>query len=99
MDNKSEPNFDSQFEELTTEWRTLRNLTIEVAGGFRGSWEKMFEMRISFFDKLILLSSGTFALSLTMLGSLHSHAASGNPLVGIGYLKRAWVLMLVSILM
>jgi hypothetical protein len=58
-------------------------------------------MRISFFEKLILLASGTFAHSLTFLSTLHSHSheMSPRPLVlGISYLKSAWVLMLVSIL-
>jgi hypothetical protein len=35
---------------------------------------KTSELRISFYEKLILLAGGSFALSLTFLGSLQRHA-------------------------
>jgi hypothetical protein len=58
---------------------------------------KTSEMRISFFEKLILLSGGSFALSLTFLGSLHRAALQGKPLAAMGKLETAWILLLVCI--
>lgn len=97
MENRSE-DFDTQFSELNAEWFALRDSMFKDLHGFSGSLENAYVMRISFFEKLILLASGTFALSLTLLSSLHSHATSGRPLVGVRYLEGAWILMLVSIL-
>jgi hypothetical protein len=90
--------FDSQFSKLNAEWLALRDSTFKDMHEFTDSLKSTYGMRISFFEKLILLSSGTFALSLTLLGSLHGHAPSAKPLVGSRYLESAWVLMLVSIL-
>src|SRR6266478_8910375 len=97
MENTS-GDFDSQFSELNAEWFALRDSMFKDLHGFHGILENTYVMRISFFEKLILLASGTFALSLTLLSSLHSHAMSARPLVGIRYLESAWVLMLVSVL-
>jgi hypothetical protein len=97
MENKSQ-DFESQFSELNAEWFALRDSMFKDAHGFRAGLENAYGMRISFFEKLILLASGTFALSLTFLSSIHGHATTGQPLVGIRYLESAWVLMLVSIL-
>jgi hypothetical protein len=97
MENESQ-DFDSRFSELNTEWFALRDSMFKDMHGFSGGLEHNYGIRISFFEKLILLASGTFALSLTLLSSIHGHATSVQPLVGIHYLESAWVLMLVSIL-
>jgi hypothetical protein len=97
MDDKTE-SFDSQFSLLNAEWSSLRENMFKDMQGFTGNLQNTFSMRISFYEKLILLASGTFALSLTLLSSLHGHAPSPRPLAGIHYLHWSWVLMLVSIL-
>jgi hypothetical protein len=58
---------------------------------------KTSEMRISFYEKLILLAAGSFALSLTFLGSLQRHANQGSPLAAMGRLEAGWILLLVCI--
>jgi len=58
---------------------------------------KVIQMRISFYGKLILLAGGSFALSLTFLGSLQRHTPQSAPLVAMGRFTAAWVLLLVSI--
>ncbi len=55
---------------------------------------KTSEMRVAFYEKLILLAGGSFALSLTFLGSLHRAAAPSHPLAAMGRLETAWVLLL-----
>jgi hypothetical protein len=59
---------------------------------------KIATMRTSFFEKLMLLAAGSFALTLTLLAFLRSHAAPNQPLASLVYLKTAWGLMLTSIL-
>jgi hypothetical protein len=54
-------------------------------------------MHLSFYEKLILLAGGSFALSLTFLVSLQRHALQGVPLVAMSRLKGAWGLLLLSI--
>jgi hypothetical protein len=58
---------------------------------------KTSELRTSFYEKLILLAGGSFALSLTFLGSLHRTAVQGHPLAAMGRLETAWVLLLACI--
>lgn len=63
---------------------------------------KISEMRISFYEKLILLAGGSFALSVTFLGSLQRHASQSpalTPLLAMGRLKAAWILLLVCIVL
>jgi hypothetical protein len=57
---------------------------------------RIAEMRISFFEKIILLAGGTFALSLTFLGSLQHHNL-GSPITAMWSLEGSWVLLLSSI--
>jgi hypothetical protein len=57
---------------------------------------KIAEMRISFFEKIILLAGGSFALSVTFLGSLQRHNL-GSPIKMMWGLEGSWVLLLVSI--
>ena len=56
-------------------------------------------LRISFFDKLILLAGGTFALSFTFLGALQRRVAPGTarPLSGLRSFEFAWVMLLLCI--
>lgn len=54
-------------------------------------------MHLSFYEKLILLAGGSFALSLTFLVSLQRHALQGVPLVAMSRLKGAWGLLLLCI--
>ncbi len=58
---------------------------------------KTSELRTSFYEKLILLAGGSFALSLTFLGSLHRAALQGRPLAAMGRLEAAWILLLACI--
>jgi hypothetical protein len=60
---------------------------------------KTSEMRISFYEKLILLAGGSIALSLTFLASLQKNPHDGNSLTDLGGLKAAWVLLLASIVL
>jgi hypothetical protein len=55
-------------------------------------------IRTNFFEKLMLLAAGSFALTLTLLAFLRTHAAPNQPLASLIYLKTAWGLMLASIL-
>ena len=61
---------------------------------------KTSELRISFYERLILVASGSFALSLTFMGSLQRHASQSpalTPLLATGRLKAAWILLLMCI--
>jgi len=61
---------------------------------------KISEMRIAFFEKLILLSGGSFALSLSFLTSLNHRGPQSQltaPLHALGRFKAAWVLLLACI--
>jgi hypothetical protein len=72
----------------------------QVAGSHAAAdrFIKTSEMRIAFYEKLILLAGGSFALSLTFLGSLHRVALpTASPLLAMNRLKTAWVLLLVCI--
>jgi hypothetical protein len=59
----------------------------------------IIEKRVDFFDKLILLAGGSFALSLTFVFSLSKHDLQNAGIQGIGYLKAGWALMLLSIVL
>jgi hypothetical protein len=58
---------------------------------------KTSEMRTSFYEKLILLAGGSFALSLTFLTSLHRATLQSRPLAAMGRLEAAWILLLTCI--
>jgi hypothetical protein len=60
---------------------------------------KTCEIRITFYERLVLLAGGSFALSLTYLGSLHRYAVQSKPLVAMGRLNAAWILLLVCIVL
>lgn len=57
---------------------------------------KIAEMRISFYEKLILLAGGSFALSVTLLGSLQ-RAAPAEHLKSMWCLEGAWIFLLLAI--
>jgi hypothetical protein len=58
MENKS-GNFDSQFSQLNAEWVALHESTFKDLQGFSGTLQYSYGARIGFFEKLILLASGT----------------------------------------
>jgi hypothetical protein len=57
---------------------------------------KIAEMRISFFEKIILLAGGSFALSVTFLGSIQRHNLA-SPIRSLWVIEGAWVLLFASI--
>lgn len=59
---------------------------------------RILERRVDFFDKLILLAGGGFALSLTFVFSLSKHELQNARIDGIGYLRAGWILMLLCII-
>ena len=74
---------------LYEEWSRVRDTTLEEAHQSVDRAIKLTEVRTSFFEKLILLATGSFALSLTFLGTLHRHTEQGSPLAALGCLKAA----------
>jgi hypothetical protein len=60
---------------------------------------KTSEMRTGFYEKLILLAGGSFALSLAFLGYLHRATLHTSPLAAMARLKAAWILLLVCIVL
>ena len=84
---------------LHQEWSRDREATIqEMHHGLDGAI-KTIERRIAFFDKLILLAGGSFALSLTFVSTLHKSQAQNASFVSVWCLKAAWVFMLLCILL
>lgn len=60
---------------------------------------KLTEQRIGFFEKLIILDAGTFALTLTFLGALSSHIPRPVPTgIHLSLMYWGWILLLISIL-
>jgi hypothetical protein len=82
---------------LYEEWSCARDGMLEEVHRSLDIAIKLTEMRSGFFEKLILLATGSFALSLTFLGSLNKHA-QGTPLSALYYLKGSWVLLITCIL-
>jgi hypothetical protein len=58
---------------------------------------KVWQLRIAFAEKLILLNTGTFALSLTFLGSFGQHTAARQAFHNIWFLYSAWACLFLSI--
>lgn len=84
---------------LYQEWARSREATIEeMRCGLDGAI-KTIERRIAFFDRLILLAGGSFALSLTFVSTLHKSQAPNVNFVSVGCLKGAWVFMLLCIVL
>jgi hypothetical protein len=82
---------------LGEEWSRSREATVEEMHRSLDGFIKMIERRIAFFDRLILLAGGSFALSLTLVSTLHKTAQNAD-FVSAGCLKAAWVLMLFCII-
>lgn len=82
---------------LGEDLETAEESRIADSHRFAERYIKTSEMRISFYEKLILLSGGSFALSLTFLSSLHR--ATLKPLTSMRALECAWILLLVSIVL
>lgn len=60
---------------------------------------KLTNQRIGFFEKLIILDAGTFALTLTFLGALSSRIPSTVPAgIHLSLMYWGWILLLMSIL-
>jgi hypothetical protein len=91
------PEFGSKFTELRKDFEAYQQSQVEEWRNATDRFIKVSEMRISFYEKLILLAGGSFALSLTFVGSLQRHALQGNILLAMGRLKWAWFLLLVCI--
>ncbi len=77
-----------------------RDVTLDDTEAMFDRLTKLWEMRIAFIDKVILLDTGTFALSLTFLASVGSHSvarAFSGPFLHTLY--AAWALLFLSILL
>jgi hypothetical protein len=83
--------------QLVKDFASYEETRIAESHKFAERFIKTSEMRISFYEKLILLSGGSFALSLTFLTSLHR--ATLNPLASMKVLESAWILLLISIVL
>jgi hypothetical protein len=77
------------------EWHSRRAVDAQELQSRRKSVFEALERRIAFFEKLILLAGGSFALSLAFLSSLHKHEVQNTRLEHVGLLETAWVLMLI----
>jgi hypothetical protein len=87
--------FLDQFKEML---RARDETLADSAEGLEGL-RKVWEGRISYTEKLILLDTGTFALSLSFLGALGSHSAAKSlPYLFLPTIYSAWASLLVSIL-
>jgi ABC-type transporter Mla MlaB component len=87
----------SSLGELRRDMADFQRSKIDEWHSITDSFIKTSEMRISFYEKLILLVGGSFALSLTFVGSLHRYSVQNSALAATGRLKTAWVLLLVCI--
>ena len=85
---------------LYEEWSSARNAMLAEAQKIVDYSIRTTEMRTAFFEKIILLATGSFALSLTFVGSLHRHAAPQEaPLSALRSLEAAWMLIFACIVL
>jgi hypothetical protein len=77
------------------EWRSRQALDARELQDRQKIAFGSLERRIVFFEKLILLAGGSFALSLAFVGSLHRHELQNTRLEHLGLLETAWILMLI----
>jgi hypothetical protein len=84
--------------QLRDERAAYEKTAVDEMHRWASNWTKLSEMRIAFHEKLILLAGGSFALSLTLLGSLQ-HETRVNSITGIRLLEIAWSLLLLSIVL
>lgn len=87
-----------KFTELRKEFEAYEKSQIEEWHSIVDTFIKISQLRIAFYEKLILLSGGCFALSVTFLGLLHRNEVGQKFLFSLGRLKWAWSLLLVSII-
>jgi hypothetical protein len=57
------------------------------------------QQQSGFFEKLILLDTGAFALTLTFLGALGSHIHKPSPSFHLGWMYVGWLLLIVSVVL
>jgi hypothetical protein len=81
---------------LVQQFRNDAERDLDGAYCLADQFTKIAEMRVSYFEKIILLAGGSFALSLTFLGSLQRHNA-GSPVRALWSLELSWILLLVAI--
>jgi len=84
---------------LYQEWSRSRQETVDEMHRTLDGAIKIIERRIAFFDRLILLAGGTFALSLTFVSTLHKAQGQNANFVSVWSLKAAWILMLFCIVL
>jgi ABC-type Fe3+-siderophore transport system permease subunit len=96
------PDQESQLTELRKDMESYQRLQVAEWHTAYSEFMKSSELPISFYEKLILLAGGSFALSLTFLAALQRHT-SQNPgaasLSAMGKLKASWVLLLICIVL
>jgi hypothetical protein len=83
---------------LWGEYVKSREELFESATKLYDMTSRSVEMRMAFFEKLVLVAAGSFALTFTFLSYLRGHLAPGNVIQGLGYLKVGWGMMLICIL-
>jgi len=86
----------SQFTELRKDLEAYQRSQVEELHSVIETFIKISQLRIAFYEKLILLAGGSFALSLTFLGFFQQHEFGGRK-VSLRSLKWAWALLLISI--
>jgi hypothetical protein len=85
--------------ELQKDYVTFQKTQIENSREAIDKFRKICEMSVAFYEKLILLAGGSFALSLTFLGSLHRASGKDGSLRDMAELELAWGFLLVAILL
>lgn len=83
---------------LYEEWLEIYKSELDEGHRLIDRIVKIAEMRISFFDKIVLLAGGSFALSLTFLASLQRYPQR-PPIKGMWTLELAWCLLLASMVL
>ena len=81
---------------LRQEWSHSREATIQEMHRSLDGFIEIIERRVAFFDRLILLAGGSFALQPDARKHL-AQDSSEHLLLSTGCLKAAWVLMLICI--
>lgn len=96
IENPNKEAMSENFDEILK----AREVTLGDSEAQFDRFTKIWEMRIAFIEKVILLDTGTFALSLTFLASVGSHSAARSVSQSFLHtLVTAWLFLLFSILM
>ncbi len=72
----------SRLQRTLEEILDLRKAEVDDMVLIADRFTKVAEMRIAFFEKLMLLTGGSFALSLTLMGSVRQHRSPGASTLG-----------------